>query len=51
MAVGMMGVFAGMVVASGGDSDVRKALIAAAVCLFVPLLCVCSTVWLVRRLR
>jgi hypothetical protein len=40
LAVGMVGVFAGMVVATGPHPDVVKSLIAAVVCVFVPLLCV-----------
>jgi hypothetical protein len=54
MAVGMVGVFAGMVAmaaASGGGSDIVKALIAAGVCLGLPMFCVCLTLALVRRSR
>jgi hypothetical protein len=51
MAVGMVGMFAGMVVASGKSSEVLKPLIAAIICLSIPLVSVCLTVWLVRRSR
>jgi hypothetical protein len=51
MALGMVGMFAGMVAASGKFSEIQTPLIAAGICLGVPLLCVWLTLWLIRRPR
>jgi hypothetical protein len=47
----MVGVFAGMVVATGPDPDVLKPLIAAGICLGVPLMCLWLSVRLLRKSR
>ncbi|MBO0697082.1 MAG: hypothetical protein J2P46_01690 [Zavarzinella sp.] len=51
MALGMVGMFAGMVVASGKSSEFVTPLIAVGICLGVPLLCIWLTVRLLRRPR
>ncbi|HKB04831.1 MAG TPA: hypothetical protein VKD90_21590 [Gemmataceae bacterium] len=53
--VAVLGMLFGSWVAAGADTavlqDLIKPLIAAGICLGVPFVCVCLTVWLVRRSR